>query len=712
LSQQRIEELEFVNKITKIVLSSPDLSQMCKAFAVELSKRMPVEWASIVTIKGKDLHFQSLSFKIKSFWKIGDVIPLKGTATEYIATTKQILYEPDISQQRKFWTGEYHLKQGIRSIVYAPLLAEDKVFGALVITSTRPNAYGESELDLLFHATSQIAMPIKNAILLYEIKKQQELLKAISDLTKVILSDISLDTVYHVFSKELRKLIEFDRISIALIEGDNIRYFAVSQRIKTERTPGTTYPLKDSNTGWVAKHKKTLIQEDLAQQTMSLRNEHRLRAGLRSSIHIPLFHKGKVFGTLNLSSTRPKAYGEWEKEALEHLAGQIAGAIMNAYLYKQIKEESRLDFLTGLFNRRYFNERLNEEINRRRRHGGIFSLATCDLDFFKNYNDRYGHIAGDKLLKQIGRLIKNSVRTDDLAFRYGGDEFVILFPDTDLDNAFSVAERVRKNIEGEMKKRKNLLTVSFGLASWPMNGVRSNEVLEAADTASFEAKHLGGNRCILATMLASRLPQTRAEVEDGKTIMDIIRSLATALEARDIYTHGHSREVNKYALILGEALGLPKEELVHLSRSALFHDIGKIGVSDKVLNKKGKLNKREWKEIKKHSEVGAEIIGHLHPLLHCKPAILYHHERWDGTGYPTGLKGKEIPFGARMLAIADAFTAMTSARPYRPAMSFQEAILELKRGAGKQFDPELAEVFVTEVEKLPALLPVLNLNPA
>ncbi|HCC69161.1 MAG TPA: diguanylate cyclase, partial [Nitrospiraceae bacterium] len=195
-------------------------------------------------------------------------------------------------------------------------------------------------------------------------------------------------------------------------------------------------------------------------------------------------------------------------------------------------------------------------------------------------------------------------------------------------------------------------------------------------------------------------------------IMDIIRSLRVALAARDIYTHGHSREVNKYALILGEALGLPKEELVHLSRSALFHDIGKIGVSDKVLNKKGKLNKREWKEIKKHSEVGAEIIGHLHPLLHCKPAILYHHERWDGTGYPTGLKGKEIPFGARMLAIADAFTAMTSARPYRPAMSFQEAILELKRGAGKQFDPELAEVFVTEVEKLPALLPVLNLNPA
>lgn len=698
LSQQSIEELEFVNELSKLVISSPDISKMCAGLTSELSKRMSVEWASIVSIKGEDLYFQSLSSKIESVWKTGDVVPLKGTATEYVATTKQILYEPDISQQRKFWTGEYHSKQGIRSIVYAPLLAEDRVFGALVIASTRPDAYGERELTLLYHATSQIAMSVKNAILLGEIKKREQLLESISELTKIILSDVNLDNVYHIFSEELKKMVEFDRLSIALIEGDNIRYFAVSQEIKTERIPGSTYPLKDSSTGWVAEHQKTLIIEDLAQQQISPIDKLKLEEGLRSSIHVPLFYRGKVSGTINLSSVRPRAYGEWEKEILEHLVGQIAGAIINAHLYKQVKEESRHDALTGLFNRRYFNERLDEEIDRRRRHGGAFSLAICDLDFFKRYNDRYGHIAGDELLREIGRLIKNSVRTVDIAFRYGGDEFVVLLPDTEFEDAFSVVERVRKNIEEEMGKRKISLTASFGLASWPMDGVRGNEILDAADAGAFLAKQRGGNQCISSKIL--KLPQTETEVKDEETIVNIIWSLITALEARDTYTHGHSREVNKYALILANAIGLSKEELIHLSRAALLHDVGKIGIKNGILNKKGRLTEEEWKRMKEHSQKSVEIISSIPDFYHCRRAILHHHERWDGTGYPSGLKGKEIPLEARILAIADAFSAIVSARPYRPAMSYQEALLELKSEAGKQFDSELVEAFVAKFKEL------------
>jgi HD-GYP domain-containing protein (c-di-GMP phosphodiesterase class II) len=197
-----------------------------------------------------------------------------------------------------------------------------------------------------------------------------------------------------------------------------------------------------------------------------------------------------------------------------------------------------------------------------------------------------------------------------------------------------------------------------------------------------------------------KLPQTETEVKDEKTMVNIIWSLITALEARNAYTHGHSREVNKYALMLGEVIGLSKEELIHLSRAALLHDVGKIGIKNGILNKKGRLTEEEWKRMKEHSQKSVEIISSIPDFYHCRRAILHHHERWDGTGYPSGLKGKEIPLEARILAIADAFSAMVSARPYRPAMSYQEALLELKREAGKQFDSELVEAFVAKFKEL------------
>lgn len=695
-----VEELEFVNRLNQIVLESPDATQMCEELANELRKKMPVEWATIVVIKGDLLYFQSLSSMMDSVWKTSESLPIKGTATEYIATTKQILYEPDLLKEKRFWTGEYHLKQGIRSILYAPLLAQDKVFGAFIIASTKPNAYEEKHLKLLHHTTSQIAMAIRNAILLDEIKKQDQLLQSISHLTKIVLSDIDLTMISHIFSEELKKIVDFDRLSIALIEKENIKYFIVREEIKTERTHCSTYPLKDSHTGWLAEHQKSLIIEDLAVQKISHLSKVKLREGIRSCIHVPLFYKGKIFGTINLSSRRAKAFGEEEKNILEYLAQQISGAIMNAYLYQQLQEESSLDPLTGLFNRRYFNERFHEEIERRQRHGGVFSLAICDLDFFKNYNDLYGHIAGDELLKEVGRIIKNSIRTADIPFRYGGDEFVILFPDTDLEDTFSVAERIRKNIEEEMKKRNVLLTCSFGLALWPVDGVKGAELLNAADVAAFEAKHRGGNQCVFSKMLSQDLLRLEFEIEEERFILNIIRSLITALHSRDIYTYGHSKEVGKYALILGKALDLSKEKLKILNRAALLHDVGKIGIEDRILNKKGGLTEKEWKKIKEHPQKGVEIVSSIAEFYQCRPAILYHHERWDGMGYPFGLKGKEIPLEARILAVADAFSAMTSARTYRSAMPYQKALSELKKQAGKQLDPELVKIFVSEVEKI------------
>lgn len=205
---------------------------------------------------------------------------------------------------------------------------------------------------------------------------------------------------------------------------------------------------------------------------------------------------------------------------------------------------------------------------------------------------------------------------------------------------------------------------------------------------------------LLQRTLSPELIHPQVEIEEDKAIYSIIQSLITALQARDVYTCGHSEQVRNYALILGKALGLPEKKLKILNRAALLHDAGKIEIEDRILSKKESLTEEEWAQIKQHPQKGVEIINSIAELYQCRSAILYHHERWDGTGYPSGLKGKEIPLEARILAIADAFSAMTSSRPYRPQMSYEEALQELKKQAGKQFDPELVEIFVAEMEKI------------
>ncbi|MDD5082917.1 MAG: diguanylate cyclase, partial [Dehalococcoidales bacterium] len=409
----------------------------------------------------------------------------------------------------------------------------------------------------------------------------------------------------------------------------------------------------------------------------------------------PIKSRSGLVGILALGKKQSSPlYTHEDLELVMSMASQAGVIIENAQLYSQALVRANTDGLTGLYNHRHFHERLEQEIARGSRFGTMFSLIMLDIDLFKNYNDVYGHLAGDEALRRIGNSINSSIRSVDMAFRYGGEEFAIILPETQLEDAGKVAERIRKTVEGQTTSHPMPITASLGVANWPVDGVTKEEIIARADTALYRAKQSGRNRTCLSSDLArAETALTAAELETQPKALSMIYALAATVDAKDHYTYGHSKKVSQYAVGLSEALNLPPERIAIIRAAGLLHDIGKIAIPDSVLNKEGPLSEEEWGPVKAHPELGAEILRHVIDLINCLPAILHHHECYDGKGYPGALKGENIPLEARILAIADAYDAITSIRPYRQKLSPQQAINELKRCAGTQFDPELVNTF-------------------
>jgi diguanylate cyclase (GGDEF)-like protein/putative nucleotidyltransferase with HDIG domain len=410
----------------------------------------------------------------------------------------------------------------------------------------------------------------------------------------------------------------------------------------------------------------------------------------------PMRSRGNLIGILAVSKKKPSGfYSHDDMELLNTLAHEAAVIIENAQLYAEAKQRANIDELTGLFNQRYFHQRLTEEIARCLRFGDIFTLLFLDLDLFKSYNDIYGHPEGDKILQQVGKIISSSVRSVDIRFRYGGDEFAVILPQTPLDDTRNVAERILREIEAKMDTRGVPLTCSIGIASWPTNGLMQEELIRAADAALYYAKRTGRNRACLASEVAlSKAVAIQVGAENKKAILHTIYALAATVDAKDHYTYGHSQKVSKYATAIAETLGYTKDRIDILRTAGLLHDIGKIGVSDEILRKLEPLSSEEWQPIYAHPDLGVSILKHVEGLHACLAGVKYHHERYDGSGYPEGLKGEDIPLDARILAVCDAYDALTSERPYHKKLSREKALEELKRCAGTQLDPKIVKVFV------------------
>ena len=419
----------------------------------------------------------------------------------------------------------------------------------------------------------------------------------------------------------------------------------------------------------------------------------------RKSIVVAPFLRGKdLQGLIVVFTAKERTFSRDDLGLLAAIANEIAVGINNLMLLEKTRDLSVTDELTGLYNRRHFFEMLDVEMNRAARTNRPFSLVMLDLDGFKEYNDKYGHTNGDAVLEAISQMLKSAIRKSDLAFRYGGDEFALILPTADAERAKKIMQRARSRLQKSPMKQSpvvgNHVNFSTGIAEYPGNAESADGLIFLADAALYQAKRKGGHE----DKKVSELSTLSTGVLDMAT-QDQVYALAATVDTRDPYTYGHSQRVAEIARLIGRAIGMAEEDLAKLHAAALLHDIGKVGVPDAILTKMGKPTKEEWLVIKRHSAEGARIVSYVKELSSLVPIILHHHEWYDGTGYPDGLKGIDIPAGARITSIADAYDTMVTKRPYRKVVSPKEACEELRRFAGVQFDPALVEVWCKIVEE-------------
>lgn len=384
---------------------------------------------------------------------------------------------------------------------------------------------------------------------------------------------------------------------------------------------------------------------------------------------------------------------------------------------KRLKDLSIRDPLTGVYNYRYLMERMPVEVYRAKRYDSPFSFIILDIDYFKSINDVYGHSVGDRLLLEFTNFIKSSLRQSDVLIRYGGEEFAILMPNTDKLGAQYLANRLITSLGNHIFKIEKIevkLKACMGIATLSSDETcdSSDKLLHSADKALQRAKESGSNVIVTSSDLYKQKKEITRKISPygevnvlkrkisklsesiDRVVLESMYAFAKSMEARDNYTAEHAEEMVGMVLKIGKEIGLSQDLLNTLERGATLHDIGKIGISDAILRKEGKLTSEEFEMIKMHPKIGAEIIRAVHFLKDVVPIVMHHHERWDGKGYPSGLKEREIPLLARIICIADVYQALISDRPYRKAYSKKEALKILKEEAGTHFDKDLVGILI------------------
>ena len=449
----------------------------------------------------------------------------------------------------------------------------------------------------------------------------------------------------------------------------------------------------------------------------------------KSIIIIPIYTRQKPFGWLVVLSSR-NTLTDSETDFLSMFAQQVEMAITIADLFDAVKEQAVTDGLTGLYNRRYFEEYLDKEVKRAQRQNQPFSIIGIDLDFLKKINDAYGHAYGDIAIKAVADVLKHNARTVDTAARLGGEEFSVILPGVDSKGAMVAAERIRKAIEETPLDTIGHITASIGVGTFLEHSDNIEEIIELTDQAMYQSKRNGRNRVTIAKPasetswqevavhafidvlskhnipvdkqlsdeICEKLKNSNNQTEPQREILYSIADMMTKIY-NPLHAKGAIKSKVQVAVSLAKRFDLSKEEIDKLRVAILLYDIGNLVLPQEILQKAGPLTDDERQHIKEHPVIAArEILKPISYIQDILPIIEHHHENWDGTGYPNRISKDEIPLSSQIILIVDSYFALLEQRAYRSKLSPQEALAEIKKDAGKKWNSTLVNEFVTLIE--------------
>jgi len=539
------------------------------------------------------------------------------------------------------------------------------------------------------------------------VKNQHAREVILGNFSQAINRTLDCEEILALFTDLIREQVNTESayIFVRKKSGDHYRMVACTDKM---RSTAVTIDAGSPMIKWLSIHKEGIEYSSFTHTSnykSMWESEKRTFELLHVEFILPILCDGDLIGLTLLSPKQnKKPYSYSEISFLESVTSIVSIALKNAELYETIQEEARMDGLTSIYNRRYFTSTF-EKLFEENKHANI-TLVLINFDDFKLYNELYGSDDGDRILIRFAEILREVIGSHGVVGRYGGKEFSVCLPLCSAQEAELLVQEIRTRLEQELsassERTKKFLTFSAGICSYPVSAATSTQMFTYANMAVYASKKSGKNRTIVYSQMHQGETGTLsfASMEAlAQEYAPTIYALTAAIDAKDHYTFNHSKNVSYLATQLARAVGLDNEHVEMIRQAGLLHDIGKISIPESILAKTSRLTAEEYEIIKSHVENAISMIRHLPSLDYVIPIAISHHERYDGMGYPRGLAGEDIPVGGRCLGIADAFDAIVSKRPYKDPVPIPDALREIERNLGKQFDPELGRIFIDSVKK-------------